>query len=71
MIDPGSPLGSTTRVQQHGTEEASNRVVAWLVVTATSKADAAAMFAEHPHLYLTPENAVELMEVLAVPSAPS
>ncbi|MDA0185406.1 hypothetical protein OJ997_34185 [Solirubrobacter phytolaccae] len=49
-------------------EAAGNRLVAWMIVEAESVDDAAGIFADHPHVSLMPGNAVDVMELLAVPA---
>lgn len=68
IIEAGSPLGANLRVARDRTEALTNQLVAWMVVEAGSADEAAAMFTRHPHVLLTSGNAVDVMELLPVPT---
>jgi hypothetical protein len=68
IVEVGSPLGANRRVSHNRTEAVSNQFVAWMVVQAESADAAAAIFAQHPHVQLMPENAVDVMELLPIPA---
>jgi len=68
IAEIGGPLGPNRRVAHDRTEAVANQLVAWMVVEAESAGDAAAMFTRHPHLLLMPGNAVDVMELLPVPT---
>src|SRR3954451_6906471 len=56
----GGPLGKTKRVTEHGAEDVSNQMGAFVVVQAESHAAAAAMFEHHPHFTIFPGECVEI-----------
>ncbi len=68
IIESGSPLGPNLRVVQDRTETCGNQLVAWMIVEASSADEAAAMFTHHPHVLLLSGNAVDVMELLSVPT---
>ena len=68
IVESGAPLGPNRRVTHDGTEAVPNQLVAWMIVEAESADHAAAMFARHPHVMLMPGNAVDVMELLPVPT---
>jgi hypothetical protein len=68
IVESGSPLGANLRVTRARTEAAGNQLVAWMIVEAASAGDAAALFEDHPHVSLMPDNAVDIMELLAAPT---
>ncbi len=68
IVESGTPLGPNRHVTNDRTEEVANQLVAWMVVEAESAGDAAAMFTRHPHVLLMPGNAVDVMELLPVPT---
>ena len=68
IVELGAPLGPNWRVAHDRTEAVGNQVVAWMIVEAGSAGDAAAMFTRHPHVLLMPGNAVDVMELLPVPT---
>lgn len=67
-VEAGSPLGANVRVWHDRAEDVANRLVAWMVVQAETREAAAAIFAEHPHVSLLSGNAVDVMELKAVPA---
>ncbi len=67
IIDQGSPLGVTKRVDKNGVANTHNEVGAWVVVEAESHEAAAKMFEGHPHFTMFPGEAVEIMECLPMP----
>lgn len=68
IIESGSPLGPNLRVVHDRTETFGNHLVAWMIVEAGSADEAASMFARHPHVLLLSGNAVDVMELLSVPT---
>jgi hypothetical protein len=68
IVESGAPLGPNRRVTLEGAEAIANQLVAWMVVQHESASDAAAMFARHPHVTLMPGNAVDVMELLPIPT---
>lgn len=67
IVDQGSPLGTTKRVDKDGITDAHNELGAWVVVQAESHEAAAKMFENHPHFTIFPGKSVEIMECLPMP----
>ncbi len=67
IVDQGSPLGVTKRVDKSGVTDTHNALGAWIVVQAESQEAAAKMFENHPHFTMFPGEAVEVMECLPMP----
>jgi len=67
IVDTGSPLGKTKRVDKNGISDTKNELGAYTVVEAETHEDAAKMFLNHPHFMLFPGEAVEVMECLPIP----
>lgn len=65
----GGPLGKTKKVTEHGIEDVSNAMAAFVVVTAESHEAAARLFEQHPHFAIFPGESVEIMPVLPIPGA--
>jgi hypothetical protein len=63
----GGPLGKTKRVNQHGIDDVSNHMGAFMVVRADSHEAAAKLFEKHPHFSIFPGDCVEIMPVLPIP----
>lgn len=68
IVDMGSPLGKTKRIDKNGVSDSSNEMGAWTVVQAETKEDAAKMFENHPHFMVFPGDRVEVMECLPMPT---
>ncbi len=67
IVDMGSPLGKTKRVDKNGVLDTKNEIGAWTVVQAESHEAAAKMFENHPHFMIFPGESVEIMECLPMP----
>ena len=67
IVDTGSPLGKTKRVDAGGIKDTSNAMAAYTVVPAESHEAAAKLFENHPHFMIFPGEAIEIMECLPVP----
>jgi hypothetical protein len=67
IVDMGSPLGKTKRIDKNGITDSKNELGAWTVVQAESHEAAAELFKNHPHFMIFPGEAVEVMECLAIP----
>ena len=65
----GGPLGKTKQVTERGIQDVSNEMAAFVIVRAESHEAAAKLFQRHPHFTIFPGEAVEIMPVLAIPSA--
>ncbi len=63
FVDPGAPMGKTTRVTSSGTSEARNEVTGYAIVNAESREDAAKVFATSPHLTM-PGAYVDVMDIM-------
>ena len=68
LVDMGSPLGKTKKIDKKGVSDIRNEVGAWTLVKAESHEEAAAMFKNHPHFTLFPGDSVEVMECLDIPT---
>ncbi|HET9237723.1 MAG TPA: hypothetical protein VFO10_10750 [Oligoflexus sp.] len=69
ILDMGSPLGKTKRIDRNGITQFENRDTAYVVVQAESHEAAAKLFLNHPHFMIFPGDSVEVMECLPVPGA--
>lgn len=67
VVGTGGPLGKTKKVTEHGIEDVSNAMGAFMVVRAESHMAAARMFENHPHYMIFPGESVEIMPVLPIP----
>jgi hypothetical protein len=65
----GGPLGKTKKITEHGIEDVSNAMGAFMVVKAESHEAAARLFENHPHFTIFPGECVEIMPVLPIPGA--
>jgi hypothetical protein len=68
IADVGGPLGKTKRIGPDGVSDVRNNLGAFTIVRAESHEDAAALFLDHPHFSIFPGDAVEVMEVLPIPT---
>ncbi len=68
IVLAGGPLGPTKRASSAGIEDTRNNLVGFVVIEAEDHAQAAALFAGHPHFAIFPGDAVEIMECLPVPT---
>jgi|SRR6185437_3444508 len=68
IVNVGSPLGKTKRIDKSGISDVRNELGAWCVVKANSHDEAAQMFIDHPHFTIFPGERVEVMECLPIPS---
>lgn len=57
-------VGKTLRVSRTGTAPATNTICAYVIVEAETIEDAAAIFAEHPHIMTFPGDGVDIMPCL-------
>jgi hypothetical protein len=69
IVGMGGPLGKTKKISQHGIEDTSNEMGAYMVVRADSHEAAAKLFEEHPHFTIFPGESIEIMPVLPIPGA--
>lgn len=69
IVGMGGPLGKTKKITQHGIEDTSNEIGAYMVVRADSHENAAKLFEKHPHFTIFPGESVEIMPVLPIPGA--
>lgn len=67
IVEMGSPLGKTKRIDKGGVRDARNELGAWTVVQAKSHEEAANLFVNHPHFTIFPGEWVEVMECLPLP----
>ena len=67
VVGAGGPLGKTKKITEHGIDDVSNEMGAFVVVRADSHEAAAKLFEKHPHLTIFPGESVEVMPVLPIP----
>lgn len=67
IVDHGSPLGKTKRIDKKGIADIRNAMAAYTVVQAESHEAAAEIFKDHPHFTIFPGDGVEVMECLPMP----
>lgn len=67
ILDQGSPLGKTTRIDKDGITNGKNLITAYTLIEAESKEEAAKLFLDHPHFMIFPGESVEIMECLPLP----
>jgi hypothetical protein len=67
IVDQGTPIGRTKRVDAQGVSDTRNLIAAYAIVQAESHEAAAKMFEGHPHFAIFPGDAVEVMECLPMP----
>jgi hypothetical protein len=67
VVDFGSPLGKTKKIDKNGISDIQNEMAAWTIVKAESYEEAAKMFINHPHFAIFPGDRVEVMECLPMP----
>jgi hypothetical protein len=67
LMDSGTPLGKTKRVNKEGITDIRNAMTAYSIVRAESHDAAAKLFAAHPHLTIFPGDGIEVMECLPIP----
>lgn len=67
IVDQGSPLGKTKRINAKGISDTKNQIAAYTIVQAESHEAAAKLFLNHPHFMIFPGDSVEIMECLPIP----
>lgn len=67
IVDLGSPLGKTKRINADGISDTKNQITGYTIVQAESREAAAELFANHPHFMIFPGDSVEVMECLPMP----
>jgi hypothetical protein len=67
IVDNGSPLGKTKRIDKNGISDTKNELGAWTIVQAESYDEAAKLFENHPHFTIFPGDRIEIMECLPMP----
>ena len=67
IVELGSPLGKTKRINAKGISDTQNEMTAYTIVQAESHEAAAELFANHPHFMIFPGDSVEIMECLPIP----
>jgi hypothetical protein len=67
VVGVGGPLGKTKKITEHGIDDVSNEMGAFVVVSAESHEAAAKLFEKHPHFTIFPGESVEVMPVLPIP----
>ena len=54
IVDPGSPLGKTKRINAEGISDTKNEITGYTIVQTESHEAAAKLFANHPHFMIFP-----------------
>ena len=67
ILDNGTPLGKTKRIDKNGVTDVKNELGVYTVVQANSHEEAANLFLNHPHFMIFPGESVEVMECLPMP----
>ena len=67
IVDVGTPLGKTKRVDTSGLSDTKNMMSGYVIVEAESHEAAARMFLDHPHFSAFPGQSVEIIECLPMP----
>jgi hypothetical protein len=67
IVDAGTPLGKTKRVDASGVSDAKNAMTGYVIIEAESHEAAARLFANHPHFSIFPGQSVEIMPCLPLP----
>lgn len=63
IVDQGSPLNKTKRVDTNGVSDIRNDLNYTMVVQAESHDAAAAIFTDNPHIKTIPDSFIEVIEV--------
>jgi len=64
IVDQGTPIGKTKRVDRKGVSTIKNAISGYVIVEAESHEAAAKVFQNHPHFTIFPGDAVEVIECL-------
>ena len=64
IVDQGTPVDKTKRVDRAGTSNIKNTITGYVIVEAESHEAAAKLFENHPHFSIFPGEGVEVMECL-------
>jgi hypothetical protein len=67
IVDTGTPLGKTKRIDASGVSDTKNLMTGYVIIEAESHEAAARLFASHPHFSIFPGESVEIMECLPLP----
>jgi len=67
IVEGGAPIGRTKLVNKGGISDTRNEITGFTIVSAESHEDAAAMFADHPHVTLIEGTSIEVMACLDIP----
>lgn len=67
IVDAGTPLGKTKKIDAQGISDTKNNLVVYTIVQAASHEEAAKIFENHPHVILFPGSSIEIMECLSMP----
>jgi len=66
IVDQGTPIGKTKRVDRKGVSTIKNAITGYVIVEAESHDGAAKLFENHRHFTIFPGDAVEVMECLSL-----
>src|SRR5262245_61767488 len=64
IVDGGTPLGKTKRIDANGVSDTKNMLTGYVIIEAESHEAAARLFVDHPHFSNFPGEAVEIMECM-------
>lgn len=64
IVDEGTPIGKTKRIDGAGISNIKNAITGYVIVEADSHEAAAKLFEKHPHFTIFPGVGVEVMECL-------
>ena len=64
IVDQGTPIGKTKRVDRTGISNIKNCITGYVIVEAELHEAPAKLFENHPHFTIFPGDAVEVMECL-------
>lgn len=67
IVDGGTPIGKTRRVDGKGTSAMKNGITGYVIVEAENHEAAAKIFEAHPHATMLPGTWIEVMECLDMP----
>jgi hypothetical protein len=67
IVEVGSPLGPTLKINKKGISKIRNDLTAFTIVEASSQEKAAEMFVDHPHFTVFPGDSIEIIECLPLP----
>ncbi len=67
IVDNGTPLGKTKKIDSVGITDIKNQMVTYTILQAESHDAVAHILTRHPHVTLFPKGSIEVMECLPMP----